>query len=137
MSTHADLERGLAWKLKYHESLSIIELIFFGESSGRDFVDGASARIAMGHEKSVSRFVINARDVVAPGSQAMDIHGILSETYPDNRADPNSIIAVVSARDPDAERLVSFFESSALSRGWRVRVFDDRQSAIDWLLSKN
>ena len=128
------MEHGLAWKVKYHEALSIVELVFFGESTGKDFVEGASARIQLGHEKQTARFIINARDVLAPGSQAIDVHEILSETYPENHADPDSCIAVISARDPGAARLVSFFESSALNRGWRVKVFDQRQAAVDWLL---
>ncbi|MDJ0654460.1 MAG: hypothetical protein QNJ40_09925 [Xanthomonadales bacterium] len=123
----------MAWKLKYHPTLSIVELIFFGDSTGKDFVEGAAARIRMGHEKQVSRFVINARDVIAPRTQALDVHGVLSDTYPDNHANPDSSIAVVTARDPDAAKLVEFFESSALNRGWRVRVFDNRESAIEWL----
>ena len=46
-------------------------------------------------------------------------------------------MAVLLAADPEAQEAAQFYQLACTNRGWPVKLFTDRQNAVDWLLGKN
>ncbi len=124
----------MSWNLVHHHRWAIIELILTGEQTQQDFVEAATARVKLGKETGVSRFIINPVDLVASRDQAFDVVSIPATVYAKNQADPSSAVALLQSPDKATRELVKFYETAALNRGWLVRIFEDRECAIQWLL---
>jgi hypothetical protein len=58
----------------------------------------------------------------------------LPELYKDQDLRPPVLIAVLPPTSEAGKGLVDFYETVCLNRGWTVRIFGERQEALDWLL---
>ncbi|MDJ0656443.1 MAG: hypothetical protein QNJ40_19945 [Xanthomonadales bacterium] len=123
----------MGWKLVHHRDLGIIELILRGELTQKDFIDAASARVRAGKETGVNRFIINPLELVATRTQALDVVDIPSQVYERNHANPTSFVALLQAEGEEMRLLTRFYETAALNRGWKIRVFEQREAALTWL----
>ena len=58
----------MIWNVEYNEELGIVELRLDGRLSGAELQESAASRIALGQEHGVTKFLIDARDLIAPRS---------------------------------------------------------------------
>ena len=123
----------MVWKINYVSELQIVELIFSGQVTGPELQHAAAARIDFGQAKGASKYLIDAQEMRAESSLTLDVIDIPAVVYYEKKMDRRSRIAVVSPRDPDSRWISRFYEDASANRGWRVRTFGDRESALDWL----
>jgi len=124
----------MPWNLKFHEDTRIVELQISGRVKGDDLIAAANARIDLGKEKGVDRYIVDARDIDIPRSATLALHDIPARLYDDKGLSRSSAIAVLRPVSERSEWATSFFEDLCFNRGWRVESFDDRDRAIGWLL---
>lgn len=123
----------MAWTVEYNEALGIVELKLDGRLSGDQLQESAASRIALGQEHGVTRFLIDARDLVAPRSTTMSVYEIAAKTYTQSNQRRDTRIAVVIPSAPESEWIVQFYEDLCVNRGWRVQMCEDRVAALAWL----
>jgi len=123
----------MTWNLEYRDDLQIVVLTYLGKVSGPEIQEAAIARIDLGKEKGVTKFLIDTKNVETADSATMRIHEIPGEIYPDKKIDRTSQIAILGPKSPVSKKMVKFFETSCVNRGWRVDTFQDYESAIEWL----
>lgn len=123
----------MAWTVEYNEALNIVELKLSGRLSGAELQESAAARIALGEEHGITRFLIDARDLIAPRSTTLSIYEIAAKTYPKSNQRRDTRIAVINPSAPESEWIVQFYEDLCINRGWRVHMSDDRVTALGWL----
>jgi hypothetical protein len=66
----------------------------------------------------------------------MDVFAFPNKQYPEEGADRKTCMALIMPKCNKAKEVAEFFITASLNRGWVVRDFKDRQSAIDWLQGK-
>lgn len=123
----------MIWNVEYNEELGIVELRLDGRLSGAELQESAASRIALGQEHGVTKFLIDARELIAPRSATMSIYDIAANTYAKSNQRRDTRIAVIVPTAPGSEWIVQFYEDLCVNRGWRVHMSDDRVSALAWL----
>jgi len=123
----------MPWSLEYLENLQIVELTISGRVSGDELKEAATARIALGQEEGVHKYIINARHIDAPESATPEVYDIPTKMYAEKNLSRASQIAVIAPLSSESMWVTGFYEDICVNRGWRVRTFLDRDLAIDWL----
>ena len=123
----------MGWGVDYIADRHIVELTLTGRLSGAELQEAALARIALGEERAVTNFVIDAQDLIAPRSATMSVYDIPSRIYVEKNVKRTTRIAVVVPTAPESAWIVQFFEDLCVNRGWRVHMAPDRETAFDWL----
>jgi len=122
----------MTWTVTYNDELNIVELTISGEFSDEDIKAAAPARIAMGKEHGVTRFIIDAIDMELTGT-TFSIYDVPAKTYPEEGMGRTTRIAVLTSASSAASEIAQFFENVSVNRGWNVRAFHERKEAIAWL----
>ena len=123
----------MGWNVKFINDLHIVELTLSGELDGAELQESAAARIALGEEKGVTDFVIDARSLVAPRDTTMAVYDIPARLYTEKNMPREARIAVVIPTAKESSWIVPFYEDLCVNRGWRVFMAPDRDSALRWL----
>jgi hypothetical protein len=123
----------MTWKISYSDDLQAVVLTYSGIITGSDIKDAAKARINLGKEKGVTKFLIDTREILVDDSSTFDIYDIPSRVYQEQKVEHSVRIAVVLPESHEARRMVEFYENVSVNRGWKVKTFDDRDNAIEWL----
>lgn len=126
----------MTWEVGFNEDLQIVELVLSGHVAGPEFADAAAARIAMGQEKGITNFLIDAGDMVTSRSATVGVFQLPTAVYPEKKMGRDSHLAVLVPKDPGSIWVADFFEDICVNRGWHVQTFTDRNTAIDWLQEK-
>ena len=123
----------MTWNLEYRDDLEIVVLTYSGKVCGTDIKEAASARIDMGKQKGITRFLIDTREIEVDESATMSIYELPTSIYPDEENGRISRIAIIGPKSSESKTMVRFFENACVNRGWLVNTFQDYESAIEWL----
>lgn len=123
----------MTWTIEYQDNLQVVVLTYSGNISGAEIKAAATARIAMGKEKGVSKFLVDTRNIETDESSTFDIYDLPSKVYPEQKVEHSDHIAVVIPESHAARRMVQFYEDVSVNRGWRVKTFEDHDDALEWL----
>jgi hypothetical protein len=88
--------------------------------------------IALAKETNSNRFLTDATQA----NLKVSVLGLydLPELYQDHDLRRPVFIAVLTPTSEAGKRLIDFYETVCLNRGWTVGIFGERQEALDWLL---
>ncbi|MBN1826432.1 MAG: STAS/SEC14 domain-containing protein [Candidatus Eisenbacteria bacterium] len=123
----------MTWTVECNEELGIIILTYSGVTTGEEIKKAAVARIDLGKKKGVTKFLIDTRTVKTDESATFDIYDVPNKIYPSKGDLHESRIAILEPESSTSTKMVQFFESVCVNRGWMVKIFQDRESAIRWL----
>ena len=123
----------MTWTLEHNDDLKIVVLTYKGKVTGADIKEAATARIQMGNQKNITRFLIDTQEVESNESATMDIYELPSDIYQEKQCEYESHIAVVEPKSSKSKAMVRFFENVCVNRGWLVKTFQDCSSAVKWL----
>jgi hypothetical protein len=122
----------MPWELRMIEESQIIETVFSGINSMNELVQAVQTNMEMGQKHGINRFLADCT-ALDGGTSLTDIFH-LAEFYDSLPIDRHLKEAVLLPVLPDAKSDLQFFETTTRNRGFDIRVFEDRQAAIDWLL---
>lgn len=117
----------------YDESFSGVEYIFQGPTSGSDIKQATSIGIALCKERHSNRYLINGVDMEVTAS-VVELFELPTRQYVEEGLDRQSYIALVLPKNPKSVEDARFYESACFNRGWIVQLFEDRDTAIKWLM---
>lgn len=123
----------MAWELEHDDELQLVQLTMSGKFTDAEIKECASARIAMGKEKGVTRFIIDANGL-EPSGLTFAIYDVPSNLYTEHGMERSVRIAVLATESSAAKEMAQFYENVSFNRGWNAKAFEDRESAIEWLL---
>ena len=126
-------DTSVIWTVEYDEELGIVESKLAGKLSGAELQESAASRIALGQKHGITKFLIDARDLIAPKSTTISIYEIAAKIYPKSNQQRDTRIAVIIPSAPGSDWIAQFYEDLCVNRGWRVHMSDDRVSALAWL----
>jgi hypothetical protein len=123
----------MAWTVEYNDVLQIVELTYSGRTTGEEIKEAAASRMSMGKQKGVTKFLIDTRKVEADGSATLDIYDVPDKMYPKEHVQYTNRIAILEPESSTSREMVKFYENACVNRGWLVKTFQDRESAVKWL----
>jgi len=118
--------------ITYSEDIDAVEVTYSGRVAPVEVQEAIRAALAMAVERQCRRFLVDAADLQNSSGTLTDTYDLpkVFEHFPDIRTYKDAII--LPRRKAEAHD-IKFFETTARNRGFNVRVFSDRQAAIDWL----
>ena len=125
----------MPWTCKHNSTLKIIEVFYTGQITGRDLQEVTSELINLEIEKGMNRFLIDTTEMRLPPSFSLiDLYDLPSKQYLEDEADRHGRVAVVFLpTSSTAKKAAEFYETVCRNRGWMVKVFSERQEAVNWL----
>lgn len=122
----------MAYTLKFNRTLKIVELVFSGRLTAQESREATSKAIALGKEYGDADALVDAMEVELDVS-IIDLLDLPERLYVEEEMNRRIRVAVVSPRLPKKQGDVRFYETSCLNRGWQVRLWPNRDDAIEWL----
>jgi hypothetical protein len=124
----------MTWRIELDEKQGIIHCVYAGTVTVEDYKKGALKTIALAKKHDTHRILIDD-SALASTVSTMDIYEMpgLYEVADANR---RSKWALILPPEGPIREDVKFYVTRCLNKGWFVKTFDDRQTAIDWLLSE-
>ncbi len=118
--------------ISYSEEIDSVVVTYAGLASPAEIQETIRAALAMAVERQCRRFLVDASELQHRGGTLLDTYELpnLFEHLPDVRKYKDAVI--LPRRLAEAQDL-KFFETTSRNRGYNVRVFPDRQTAIGWL----
>jgi len=124
----------MAWETKCNPSLGIIETTLSGNVTGDDLEHAAKKRILLQKETNTNSILVDLSGMDNVIAGTLDIFSLPSELYDSEKASRNTDIALITSNTKQTHGWIRFYETACLNRGWSVKTFDQRATAINWLL---
>jgi hypothetical protein len=122
----------MPWNVNFNTSLGIIEEVFYGLVTASELTEATSQRISLQKETSITKILNDVSDIKLEAS-VIDILNFPDKQYPEENVDRKTRMALILPKCNKARNMAEFFMTASLNRGWTVRPFEERQSALDWL----
>lgn len=120
-------------EITYLDDLGTVVITYVGQAPPAEVHDAIKQAYDMALERKSKRFLVDCTQMEPGGGSITDIYELVNlfEQFPNIRQYKDAIILPPIPAGIDD---LKFFETAARNRGFSVRVFTDRQAAIDWLL---
>jgi len=125
----------MPWTVDYNAEFNIIESASVGRVTDDEFIKGAIRSRELSRDKNTKLFLIDASKWKG-GASVVGLYDrpALYEELGFERDSKGALILPPSG-SKEAED-AKFYETVCANRAWQVRVFSDRQKAINWLINK-
>ena len=125
----------MPWKLSYLEDLKIVKTVYTEPAKLEELMEAVAANIIVAKEKQTNLFLGDCTALTETG-ETMDIYelGLFIESLQANWAMKEAIVVPINRKNVVKD--LHFFETVAQNRMIMVRLFEDIEVAIDWLLAK-
>ena len=110
----------------------VVELTFTGPITAGDMNAATAETLELHKRNGLKRFLIDAQAWTLDVPVA-DIYRLPAETYPREKVDPHTRIAILMPHHESARQGALFYEDACRNRGWNARVFPERAAALQWL----
>jgi hypothetical protein len=122
----------MPWNAAFDAAHGTVQVVLSGVVTPKDLEESTVNGYALAGEKGVKHFLIDSRQVTEFTSLAQ-FYELAAKRYWQMRVDRLARLAVVPAQDVESLKAAQLYEDACRNRGWTVKVFRDRQSALDWL----
>lgn len=124
----------MPWSVKYDAELGIVCIVNSGRITIDEFKEGAFEIIAQARKHRTNLVLIDDSKLEITVS-TNDIFK-MPQFYEDAKAYRGSRWALIQPPEGPALKELKFYETVCRNRGWLVKLFSDRQAAVDWLLNE-
>jgi len=125
-------EKYMAWKIQIDPDSGIIQTVYNGTITVQDVRDQTVEALRLAAGEGSHLFLTDVHNADS-GLSTLDIHEV-PDQWDELQADQRNKLALVVPEVGKTWRDAQLYETLCVSRGWKVRVFVQRNSAIDWLL---
>lgn len=122
----------MSWKVEKNEEFGFIETVYMGELTKTDVQESTAKALSLATETGQNLFLSDVTGARVWLS-AFDIYDIPDQWNAEGASRKNrlAVVATDESVKPEDSR---FFKTVSQNRGWNVCIFEDRQSAIAWLI---
>lgn len=121
----------MTWNVEYDTELGLIHCVYSGRVTVDEFKEATTKAMTLSKIKKTAKFLIDD-SMLEIAVSATEIYE-LPLFYDDIKASRKSKMAVILPSARQARKDVEFYETVCRNRGWAVKIFTERQRAIDWL----
>ena len=125
----------MSWSVKYDPAQNIIVEVYRGITTAEDLRGAIAERIAIEEKTGAKNILVDILDIEL-AANTIEIFSLPNNFYNEVKASLNSRISLVVPADHRVKEAARFFETACVNRGWNVKIFAERKSAIEWLVKK-
>jgi len=122
----------MPWHASIHPELPVIETFYSGVITQSELTEAVMENISLVNEHGIFRLLGDCT-ALEGGHSIFDLYylvdTVISAGIPGNLKEA----VILPSLQASAEK-VKFWETACLNRGFKVRLFQDRASALDWLM---
>jgi hypothetical protein len=122
----------MPWSVKEIEDNKIIEVKYSGLVTGEDLENALAAAITKANSIHTLRFLADLTRMTS-GHSIMDLLKIISQ-LPQNEMGSHFREALFIDAESRTNIDVRFYETACFNRGYKVKIFSNRDEAVEWLL---
>ncbi len=122
----------MPWKTIVHTDFPIIETCYSSHITKSELFAAAHETLSLGQEHNRTLFLGDCSSLTG-GPTLFDLYSLAKEILSGNFSHGLKE-AILLPKIPAFIENVGFWETIGRNRGFRVRVFHDRQAALDWLI---
>ena len=122
----------MAWTHEYNSTLRLVEVVFTGDTTGRDLHEATTKAISLSKERGITRFLVDAAELKL-SAPLIDIIDLPDKQYVEEGLDRRSRVALITPISPRGKEAAQFYETVCYNRGWQVQLFTTRDEAMAWL----
>lgn len=123
----------MTWSVHYNPDAKIVEVIYSGSVNGTDLQQAVAERVRLQQDHASRGVLLDCSLVEHMAGGSLEVHNLPAELYEYLRADRRTSHALILSQFPKAREASWHYETACINRGWRVKTFENRQAAIDWL----
>ena len=124
----------MSWHTIVHSDLPIIETCYSGVLKNSDLFDAVHETLALAQTHGRHLFLGDCT-TLSGGHSMFDLY-YLAKEISSNNISRTFKEAVLLSPTPTFLDKINFWETIGINRGFRVRIFHDRQKAVDWLVAE-
>lgn len=125
----------MPWKLKLNENPKYIEVSYIDNITPAEFFEAFSSAISLAMESGTKVCLTDCTAMLGELS-IMDLSGMI-KVFESNEYIRETKEAVLLPSQAALSDNVLFYENACQNRGYNVRIFNDRETALLWLCGKN
>lgn len=129
----------MSWSVSYNSTRHLIKYVFEGKVLSSEL----ELELELAKSKGISLSLKhNCYDFLIDATGQEQLESITpfyehaESGYTEEGLDQHSRAAVILPKSPEMRKASRFYETVCRNRGWRVRSFEDREAAIEWLKPK-
>jgi hypothetical protein len=122
----------MPYTINFLDKEGIVEIVSFGKLTIEDFINQGKEAIELALKKNTNLFLADDSDIVGPVKISVIIS--LPDFWERFSAPRTNRMAVLISKDETLHEDFNFFENVCINRGWNVKLFDNKEDAIEWLL---
>ena len=123
----------MPYTVKHVLASDIGEVTYFGQVSGADLRAATSEAIQLQRQLSVTRFLIEIGEDAEVAVLPSEIMDLPNKQYREVQMRRFTRVALIKPAKRATLDAAMLYEEVCRKAGWSVRMFSDRQAAIDWL----
>lgn len=124
----------MGWKAGHNKNLGILEVSFSGSPVIEELKEAVLASLKLCYEKQVTRVLADCSKLTSSTHDSIMSTYELGSFYESLGIDILMKEAIILPENEKAAAMMYFFETTARNRGFNIRVFPERDDALDWLL---
>ncbi|MFO7570541.1 MAG: hypothetical protein R6W75_12155 [Smithellaceae bacterium] len=121
----------MPWNVELNINQKIIELTYAGIVTPKALEEAFCAAVKLATENDVSLFLADCSDMIG-GHSVADLYFLIS-IFEASGFHPRSREAIVLPALDTSQQDVAFYETACLNRGYEVKIFPNRDEALNWL----
>ncbi len=124
----------MTWHAKYCPELGIVETCYEGRISKDELQAAARHTLQLGQQHETNWFLGDCTNLQG-GHSIIDLYGLV-ELLAAHEVSPRFREAILLPGLQASVRDVEFWETACWNRGITVRLFDQREAALKWLINE-
>ena len=125
----------MSWSVEHNAEIGVVQCTYIGRVTAEEFKKSTIQAIDLAKNHDTNLFLLD--DSKWEGGASLVGIFELTDLYLELKVDRRSRAALIlplsgAALEADAR----FYETVCLNRGWQVKVFPERQEAINWLTNE-
>ncbi len=124
----------MSWNLSYDADLKAVCCAYIGHVSAEEFKAGTQETIALAKMRKTYLLLIDDSKLKSAVTTS-EIYN-MPRVYNDLQGNRKSRIAIILPPTGTIRNDVLFYETVCRNHGWKVRAFDNRSEATEWLLKQ-
>ncbi|MBE2218612.1 MAG: hypothetical protein IAE90_10430 [Ignavibacteria bacterium] len=122
----------MPYKIAVSENRDYVLLDYFGNVSRDDLAGSISGCKKLYVETGISLFLADCTQMIAEHS-ILDIFSKV-DSFQSLEMKKDFREAIIISKDSESKDKVNFYETACLNRGYNVRIFENKEEAVAWLL---
>ena len=123
----------MSWEIEFDHKQGIVRLVYAENVTSQELLEAFNATVNLCKNKNTGKIIADCTKMTG-GHSVKDLYILLSKFDPSYSGELREAI-LVSNMSLLMRQSVKFYETACIASGLKVKVFENREKAMEWLLA--